>query len=173
MSIVLLNQLKLEHWCEVSRAHALAKELYWYWQVFASNQPSADHTEVAMTMCLDARINDAFAFTPERPRDVIAAFEAMLLAGEVARAYEYIRGPEHSFTSFTVIRCDHTPDFMQAARGVVLAKHAVRIAEAIIDAGNSIVVGYEKRVGDQRAGEGEMIHVKGSLELLQDLGLVT
>jgi hypothetical protein len=136
--------LRYAHWRDAAHAHECAKDVYHYMQTAAAMAPIAS-TEI-FEIVRRRRVYDAFApldkreiapgeitfaGQPDVAPEVYFAFEAMLLAGEVEAAYNYVCGSRHGYVTFNEIICEHSPDYAQTKRGdVQLARSAVRVVKA-------------------------------------------
>lgn len=144
MSLAVRERMRLLHWRREQNGLQASKDAFWHSAV-CTVAPSSDELQ---RIVLDARVADAFAplkpsevgvgqllFTDPMPRrqDVVDAFEAMLLAGEIEAAYRYVGGIRHHYVDFSQISCRMEPEF-EALKGqpARYARTAVKIQEARI-----------------------------------------
>jgi len=66
------------------------------------------------------------------PTEVVAAFEMMLVTGEIEAAYDYACGSRHEHMTFRSIQCEHSPDFVHKNGRTLLAAHAVRVVSSVV-----------------------------------------
>jgi hypothetical protein len=143
------HTLGLVHWRTVERAYQCAKALYKLRHDGPYDGSYPDAADAVWRTAFAVRVEDAFAPLPPEelpawrphditwagvdppPLDVVAAFEAMVLAGEVEAAYNYVCGTGHIYVTFSEIVCDHSSDFVHKDGRNVLAGNAVRIVRAV------------------------------------------
>lgn len=144
--------LELAHWRSDTLAEKCAKAVYQAGYDYGGDPARwGNSCGARWDALLPVRIEDAFAplGATERdeyfvrttgwagvdplPADVVAAFEMMLVVGELDAAYDYACGAWHTHMTYKSINCNHNADFMRQRGRTLLMPNAVYVVNATVD----------------------------------------